>query len=132
MYYNVSAMYNLERELPVNVVHYYLNNGLSLRKTAQIYNIHYQTLFKWVKLYKTGKRERLSSHYQRPWNRTEKDLEEKIAFLKEKKPDLTVRKAKEMLEKQKELHEYNVVTEDTNVNYRKSLFFLIIYSSSAQ
>ncbi len=93
-------MYNKQHEIPIDIVHYYLNNGSSLRRTAQKYNIHYQTLFKWVKLYKNHGNERLLSNYKRPWNRAEKELEEKIVLLKEKDPTLTVRKAKENLEKE--------------------------------
>jgi transposase len=93
-------MYNKQREIPLNIVHYYLNNGSSLRKTAQKYNIHYQTLFKWVKLYKNHGKERLLSNYRKPWDRLKKELEEKIILLKESDPALTVRKTKEILEKE--------------------------------
>ena len=92
-------MYNIQREIPINIVHYYLNNDTSLRKTAQIYNIHYQTLFKWLKIYKNQGEERLLSNYKRPWNRAKKEFEEKVVLLKERNPCLTVRKAKEILKK---------------------------------
>lgn len=99
---------------PIEIVEYYLNNG-SLRNTAKKFNIHYNTLWKWVKIYKEieneggvhtkvnksdSKREKLLTGYRRPWNRTEKEIEERVVFLKEKDPTLTVRKAKEILEKQ--------------------------------
>jgi transposase/tetratricopeptide (TPR) repeat protein len=92
-------MYNKQQKIPLSIVHYYLNNGTSLRRTAQMYDIHYQTLFKWVKLYKNNKKERLLSTYKRPWNRTPEKLEKKMVLLKENNPCLTVRKAKEILEK---------------------------------
>ncbi len=98
---------------PVQVIEHYLNNG-SLRKTAKEFNIHYQTVYKWVKIYKEIKdgkgevndkkieikRERISTGYRRPWNRKSKDIEEKIILLKEKNPFISVRKAKELLEKE--------------------------------
>ena len=93
-------MYNNTKETPLTIVRYYLHNGSSLRKTAQRYNIHYQTLYNWVKLYKQEKEHLLLSWYKRPWNRTGKNLEEKIALLKEKKPALTLKKAQEILKKE--------------------------------
>ncbi len=95
-------------KIPLLIVEYYFKNG-SLRKTAKEFNIHYQTLFKWVKLYReiqksdTKKeiiKEKLLTGYRRPWNRTEREIEEKVALLKERNPCLTVRKAKEILEKE--------------------------------
>lgn len=94
--YNISAMYNKE-EIPINIVQYYLKNKTSLRKTAERFGIHYQTLFKWIKLYKNGNKKKLLSNYRQPWNKAEKDLEEKIVLLKEKDPTLTVKGATEIL-----------------------------------
>jgi tetratricopeptide (TPR) repeat protein len=51
-------------------------------------------------LYKEQGEERLSATYKRPWNRTQRDLEEKIVLLKEHEPGLTVRKAQENLQKE--------------------------------
>ncbi|MEO0284842.1 MAG: helix-turn-helix domain-containing protein [candidate division WOR-3 bacterium] len=92
--------------IPIKVIEHYLNNG-SLRKTAKNFNIHYNTLWKWVKIYKNqgfkeqGKfDERIFYGYRRPWNRIKRDLEEKIVLLKERDPALTLKKAKEILEKE--------------------------------
>ncbi len=92
-------MYKIKPEIHIQAVKYYLNNGATLMETAKKFNVHYQSVFKWVKKYKNGEKEGLYSFYRRPWNRTRKELEEKIALLKEKDPTLTVRKAKEILEK---------------------------------
>ncbi|MCK4235375.1 helix-turn-helix domain-containing protein, partial [candidate division WOR-3 bacterium] len=92
-------MYNIQPQLRLNIVQHYLENGTSLRTTAQKFNVHYLTVFKWVKLYKKKGEERLLSTYKRPWNRTEKKLEEKIVLLKENDPCLTVRKTREILGK---------------------------------
>ena len=93
-------MANIEPKERLKTVQYYLENRNSLRKTAQQFGFHYVTVFKWVKLYKEQGEERLLSNYKRPWNRTEKELEQKIVVLKERTPSLTVRKAKEILQKQ--------------------------------
>ena len=90
-------MNNKLLKLRLNAVQYYLNNGDSLRKTALMFHIAYRTLFKWVKLYKEQGEARLLSTYKRPWNKTPKELEEKIMLLKEKDPGLTLKKAKEIL-----------------------------------
>lgn len=97
-------MTNIETYTPLQIVEYYFKNG-SLRKTAKEFGIHYNTLWKWVRDYRRVQEseieeEKLLTGYRRPWNRTPKELEEKIALLKEKEPGLTVRKAKEILEKQ--------------------------------
>ncbi len=87
--------------IPFEVVDYYFNNG-SLRKIAREFGIHYNTLWKWVKIYRENnkrlKEERILTGYRRPWNRTKREIEEKVVFLKEKEPCITVRKAKEVLE----------------------------------
>ncbi|MEO0255020.1 MAG: hypothetical protein ABIN20_06325 [candidate division WOR-3 bacterium] len=92
--------------IPIEVIEHYLNNG-SLRKTAKKFNIHYNTLWNWVKIYKNqefkdqGKfDEGIFYGYKRPWNRIERELEEKIVLLKEKDPALTLKRAKEILEKE--------------------------------
>lgn len=85
---------------PIEIIEYYFNNG-SLRKTAREFNIHFQTLYKWIKNYKSlGESEKILIGYKRPWNRTKKEIEERIIFLKEERPFLSVRKAKEILEKE--------------------------------
>ncbi len=93
-------MNNISPQTRLEVVRHYLNNGDSLRKTAQRFHVYYPTVFKWVKLYKKEGEAGLLSTYKRPWNRAKTDLEEKIALLKEKDPGLTVRDAKEILRQQ--------------------------------
>jgi transposase len=92
-------MNNTCHQLRLNTVKHYLNSGDSYRKTAEKFHVYYPTVFKWVKLYKEQGEQRLLSNYKRPWNRTKKELEEKIVLLKENDPQLTVRKAKEDLER---------------------------------
>jgi len=90
------------KKTPLEIIEYYFNNG-SLRKTAREYNIHYQTLYKWVKEYKKNGekiKEKFISGYKRPWNRFPYEIEQKIVLLKEKEPSLTVREAKKILEKE--------------------------------
>jgi tetratricopeptide (TPR) repeat protein len=88
------------QSLRLEVAQYYLNNRTSFRLTALKYGIAYCTVFKWVKLYKEQGEERFLSTYKRPWNRADSDLEKKIVLMKEHEPNLTVRKAKDRLEKQ--------------------------------
>ena len=90
-------MYNIDTKTRIRSVEDYLKNSTSLKQTAAKFNIHYQSLFKWVKLYKKEGETRLLSTYKRPWNRSKKPMEDKIIFLKEKDPTLTIRKAKEQL-----------------------------------
>ncbi len=91
-------MNNITPEVKLEVVHYYLRTGTSLRNTGLKFHIAYRTIFKWVKLYKERGEEQLLQVYRRPWNRTERVLEEKIALMKENNPSLTVRRAQEYLE----------------------------------
>ncbi|UCG91814.1 MAG: helix-turn-helix domain-containing protein [candidate division WOR-3 bacterium] len=93
-------MNNRQRNMRVEVVQYYLKNGVSFRQTALKFHIAYRTIFKWVKLYKEQGEGRLLPTYKRPWNRAEPDVEEKIALMKESEPGLTVRQAKVKLEKE--------------------------------
>jgi transposase/tetratricopeptide (TPR) repeat protein len=91
---------NNREVLRVKATQYYLNNNISLRKTALKFHIACCTLFRWVKLYKKQGEEGLLSTYKRPWNRTDPDLEERIVLMKEHEPGLTVRQAKKRLEKE--------------------------------
>ncbi len=93
-------MYNKIPSIRLESVKFYLNTGESLRKTAKKFGITYRTLFKWVKRYREKGEQGLISTYKRPWNRTPKEIEEKIALMKERRPDLSLRKAKKILEKQ--------------------------------
>jgi len=90
------------KNTPLEIIEYYFNNG-SLRKTAKEFNIHYQTLYRWVRDYKKNGekiREKFIIGYKRPWNRFPYEIEQKIVLLKEKEPSLTVREAKKILEKE--------------------------------
>jgi transposase len=91
-------MYTIPSEMRLRIVHYYLNNGSTLEKTASQFHVNYRTVFKWVKLYKKEGEIRLLRKYRKPWNRSKKELEEKIALLKEKNPTLTIRKAQRILQ----------------------------------
>jgi transposase len=91
-------MYNKSKIPPIVIVRYYLQHKTSLRKTADRFNIHYQTLYKWVKYYKSNKYDNLRSNYRNPWNRTSKEIEEEIVLMKEKNPLLTVRETKTKLQ----------------------------------
>lgn len=93
-------MYNIEPQKRLKIVQFYFNNGQSMRETAKRFRVHYQSVFKWVKLYKKQGEERILSTYRRPWNRADKELEDTVVRLVEKDPTLTVRKAKEILEKE--------------------------------
>jgi transposase len=93
-------MYKKTPALKLTVVKYYLNGRKTLKATAQKFDLHYQTVFKWVKLYKTKGRDALLSSYKRPWNRTEKSLEQKVMLLKEHTPSTTIKQAKDILAKE--------------------------------
>jgi len=86
--------------LRLKAAQYYIQNGASFRRTALEFHIAYPTVFRWVKLYREQGEEGLLSTYKRPWNRARPDLEERIALMKENEPGLTVRQAKENLEKE--------------------------------
>jgi transposase len=90
-------MYHKPPTLRLNTVRHYLNNGDSLRTTAQKFNLSYKTVFKWVKWYREEGTQRLHTTYKIPWNKFPKDIEEKIVMLKEREPTLTIQKAQEIL-----------------------------------
>jgi transposase len=90
----------LSGQLRLQVAKYYVESGLSQKQTAERFKVHYNSVWKWVRLYKKEGAERLLSTYRRPWNRADLDLEAKIALMKEHEPALTVRKARELLEKE--------------------------------
>lgn len=92
-------MYKIQSQIRLQLVHYYLNNGVTLMQTARKFNVHYQSVFKWVKWYQKQGEERLLSNDYGHWNRTEKVIEEKVVFLKENDSTLTGKKAKQILEK---------------------------------
>ncbi|MEO0215850.1 MAG: helix-turn-helix domain-containing protein [candidate division WOR-3 bacterium] len=81
----------------LSAVQDHLNNGMSIAKTAVKWNVHPRTVYKWLKIYRIHGEFGLLSNYNRPWNRIERATEEKIAFLKENNPSLTVRRAQKIL-----------------------------------
>jgi len=92
---------NKDLQFRLKAVESYFRIG-SLRKTAQKLSIPYQTLHRWVKWFKEGGKENLEREkfiYRKPWNRISPDIEKIIVSLKEREPAITVRKAREKLEK---------------------------------
>ena len=90
-------MYEIDYEIRKKVVHYYLENHSTLEAAALKFSVHPNSVYKWVKWYKSGGEERLMSRYKRPWNRTDEVLEQKVVSLKEHDPTLTIRRAKKTL-----------------------------------
>jgi len=93
-------MYKTTYEKRFEIVNYYLKNGATLKETAKRFNVHYQTVYKWVYRFKKEGSKGLLNNYRKPWNRIDERIEKKICALKEKNPSITVRKAKKILEKQ--------------------------------
>ena len=93
-------MCQIEPERRLQIVQHYLSNNTTLMQTANKFNVHYRSVYKWVKLYKKEGKQRLLSTYRRVWNRYPEELETKIALLKEKNPALTVREARKVLKTQ--------------------------------
>ena len=93
-------MNNSAQQRRLDIVRYYIKSGDSLRKTAQKFKVSYRAVFKWVKLYKEHGEIRLLSTYKKPWNRIGNKLEESIVLFKEYKPALTIRKTKDILQKE--------------------------------
>ncbi|HEC78112.1 MAG TPA: hypothetical protein ENI34_03095 [candidate division WOR-3 bacterium] len=89
---------NTERRL--KAVRYYLEHDESLRTVASRFRINHVTFYKWVKAYRSKGELWFLSEYRRPWNRVAADLEDRIVFLKEREPGLTLRQAKKVLQKQ--------------------------------
>ncbi|MEO0190002.1 MAG: helix-turn-helix domain-containing protein, partial [candidate division WOR-3 bacterium] len=73
----------------------------SLRKAAQILKIPYQTIHRWVRWYReSGESGLMGGRYRRPWNRIDKETEERLVLLKEKNPGLTIQAARRYLKKE--------------------------------
>lgn len=89
-------------EQRLQAVTIYLKGNLSLRKTAIKLNLHYRTLYRWVKRYRQGGKENLkrNDNYRKPHNRISYSLEKKIMLLKEQKPGLNLNKARYLLKKE--------------------------------
>ncbi|MGB3480545.1 MAG: helix-turn-helix domain-containing protein [bacterium] len=83
----------------VNSIQAYLADNKSLREKAQELDVHYVTLFRWVKRYKNGGEEllnKLHTTYHRP-NTLSLKTEELIVKPKEERPALTIHQARQML-----------------------------------
>jgi len=80
-------------EFKIKAVEKYLENG-SYRKTASELGIDFKTLYKWVKKFKKGELTGKSSR------RKEREIEKKIYLIKEKFPEITLKEAREKLEKE--------------------------------
>jgi len=93
-------MYKDLPKLRRKVVRYYLSNNVSLKKTAAKFDLHYQTVYKWVKRYRSSGERGLLAVYKKPWNRIAEDVEKKIVALKERRPYLTIKRCQEILEEQ--------------------------------
>lgn len=90
-------MYNIDPIQRLSIVHHHIDKGVSLRETARLFHVNYQTVFKWVKLFKEQGLERLYSTYIRSGRRASEELEEKVVLLKERNPTLTIRKTRDIL-----------------------------------
>ncbi len=89
----------IKTELRIRAVQTYIRNGESLRKTSEKLNIPHMTLWRWVKWYREGGKENLErkKSYRRPWNRPSRNIELKVALLKERNPALTLKKSQQAL-----------------------------------
>ncbi|MEO0129961.1 MAG: helix-turn-helix domain-containing protein [candidate division WOR-3 bacterium] len=82
-------------QIRISAVEDYLK-GNTLTHTANKFKIHPVTLCRWVKWYKNAQ----TGVFIKPWNRPEKQLEEKVMLLKENNPGLTLINAQRILKKQ--------------------------------
>ena len=89
-------MTNKSIEYKLNIIKHYIDSDLSLRKVAGIYSINYKTLFKWVKNYREKGVEAFISERKHPL-KLKPDIVQKIIELKERFPEISLRKAKELL-----------------------------------
>ena len=88
-------------EVRIQAVETYIKNRESLRKTSKKLMIPHLTLWRWANWYKEGGRKNLERKkpYKRPWNRPNREVEEKVMLFKERNPALTLKRAQKMLEK---------------------------------
>jgi len=84
----------------IKCVEHYLSTDDSLRKTAKVFNVHYRSVYRWVKWFRQNGVIRLCKQYKKPWNRIPTGLEKKIVQLKEHMPYLTLKKAQMIIRKQ--------------------------------
>ncbi len=82
------------------VVKEYLFEKDSLRALAQKHNIHFTTLYRWVRLFKKYGEKGLMFEFKRNNSKKEKDLhiQEAVVDIKEKEPSITLKKAQKILQ----------------------------------
>jgi len=81
----------------IAAVREYLKGG-TMKEVAARYRIHFVTLARWLRQYRHGGARNLDyESYVKPWNRSSRDLEKTVMMLKEKRPGLTVRRARQIL-----------------------------------
>jgi transposase len=80
-------------------VELYLSGTLSLRDAASRLGIHYNTLYRWIALYRKEGFDGLSrrKRYRRPSNRASTELENAVISLKERNPSITLHAAQSRL-----------------------------------
>ncbi|MGB9721225.1 MAG: helix-turn-helix domain-containing protein [bacterium] len=89
-------MYNKYPLLYKQVLDEYFVSKSSIRNTAKKFDLHYQTVYKWIKKYKSSGEKAFFEH-KRPHNRIPEKIERLIVRYKEKFPYLTVRQAQNLL-----------------------------------
>jgi transposase len=91
-------MANKYQTLYSQVLKEYFENKSSIRKTADRFNIHYQTVYEWIKKYKSSGEKAFFTNNV-PHNRISAKFERLIVSYKEKFPYLTVKQARKLLSK---------------------------------
>lgn len=96
-----SEMVKIDKNTKLKAIDHYLKVK-NLAQTAEVYGIHRNTLWRWVKSHKQeGKKSIIDrSLGLRHWRRLPKEIEDAVIALKEAKPSLTVRSAQQLLKKQ--------------------------------
>lgn len=90
--------YKYSPEFKLKVIEEYINNKEeTLLSISQKFGIHYQTVYKWVYKYKKEGRKGFFINYITPWNKICKEKEREIVMLKERYPNLSVRRAQHLL-----------------------------------
>ncbi|MEO0138007.1 MAG: helix-turn-helix domain-containing protein, partial [candidate division WOR-3 bacterium] len=79
----------------------YYQDKLSIRKIALKFNIHYQTVFRWLKRYKSNGKKELPWGYKRHKKRISTNIENIVIKYKERYPWLTITSTQKMLLKKK-------------------------------
>ncbi|MBN2620754.1 helix-turn-helix domain-containing protein [candidate division WOR-3 bacterium] len=91
-------MKHYDADIKLKAVKHYLG-GSTLEKCAGQYRIHRNTIWRWVKKYRSGGAGALTDDIPlyRHWKRLPEEVEERVIALKEKTPGMTVRKARRLL-----------------------------------